>query len=65
MTLVEIPDNKIIHVWNCPHCDYAEKDRGGGATAHVSPDWYEHNGTPVCWECDKDMSYVKTLMVVD
>ena len=51
----EIDDNKINHVWKCTEPGCEEK-------AHISPDWYEQNGTPVCPECDCDMVYDKTLI---
>lgn len=48
---VKVPDKIVKHIWECPVCH--DKER-------VSPDAYEEMGTPVCSECDEDMTYSHT-----
>lgn len=51
----EIPNAEIRHIWRCPDC---------GQEDSISPDWYQHNGTVVCGDCDRDADYVKTEILV-
>lgn len=50
-----IEDKNVIHTWTCKSC---------GKTFEVTPDYYEENGTPVCWDCDRDCEYSKTEILV-
>ncbi len=45
-----ISDKNIRSLWICPECK---------KKAHIEPNWYQDNGTPVC-ECDLDMKYSHT-----
>jgi hypothetical protein len=58
MDWTKIDDRAVRHKWQC-----LEEDCDGEAT--VYPEWYEDNGTPVCPDCDRDMSYVKTEIEVN
>ena len=52
----KIPDARVQHVWKKAEDD----DCGEGPeTVAVSPDWYEENGTPICF-CGEDMVYSHT-----
>jgi hypothetical protein len=52
----QIPNDKIRHVWKKADGD----DCGEGPNiVDVPPDWYECNGTPICF-CGKDMVYSRT-----
>ena len=54
-----IPDNCVLHVWKKAKDD----DCGEGPKmVTVSPDWYEGNGTPVCF-CGMDMVYSHTKVM--
>lgn len=48
-----IEDSKVKNVWQCPDCN---------TFAEITPDWYQNNGTPMCFQCDIDMEYVHTLI---
>jgi len=50
-----VRDFQVHNIWMCMNvtCDNEEE-------VDISPDWYENNGTPVCTECDRDMSYRHT-----
>lgn len=50
---VKIDHNKITHIWICPD------DECGGKMS-VYPWFYENQGTPVCTNCDSDMTYIST-----
>jgi len=52
-------NSKVMNVWTCknPHC--LER----GTAFHVTPDWYQDNGTPSC-ECGTDMTYMRTEIKV-
>lgn len=56
----DILDNDVTHFWVCANeeCTEYKKPCGNG------PEWYQQNGTPVCVECDEDMIYVKTSIMV-
>jgi|SaaInlV_125m_DNA_1040241.scaffolds.fasta_scaffold181205_1 hypothetical protein len=51
----KISDYNINHHWECPDPECNE-------VADVAPGWYGCNGTPMCVECDQDMSYKYTEM---
>lgn len=53
----KIDDGKVHNYWKCTdeECEVDSIRK----MACVTPDWYEHNGTPVC-ECGCDMSYSHT-----
>ena len=46
-----VKDENVVSHWKCGECD---------STVGVEPDWYEQNGTPACWVCDRDMTYSHT-----
>lgn len=46
---VIIDDNKIRQCWQCPDCGYY--------IDNVDPTNFAESGTPVCPECDCDMTY--------
>ena len=46
-----IEDYKVCMFWKCEDCD---------CVTEVPPTFYQNNGTPVCAECDRDMSYSHT-----
>jgi hypothetical protein len=48
---VKIDDSKVRSLWVCDDC---------GQRAHCNPHEYADIGTPVCTECDVDLSYVET-----
>jgi len=50
-----ISDNKVQAIWRCTDED-CECDK---YDCIIEPDWYQHNGTPIC-ECGRDMDYIKT-----
>jgi ABC-type ATPase with predicted acetyltransferase domain len=52
-----VKDENVRSCWQCEDC--------GGVLGDITPDWYEQNGTPVCPECDRDMSYDYTEVNVD
>lgn len=54
-TWTVVSNKKVRCVWKCHACLLKE---------YVSPEWYEDNGTPVCCECDRDMSYIRTEVAV-
>lgn len=45
-----IPDHQLIHIW---------KSNNSDQIAEVTPDWYEHNGTPIDEDGD-DMTYIRS-----
>lgn len=51
----KIPDEQVRHVWRCKssHCE-------SKVTVYVDPSFYAEAGTPVCVECDGDMTYIRT-----
>ena len=51
-----VKDEDVLSCWQCEDC---------GGDVVITPDWYEQNGTPVCPECDRDMSYDYTEVNVD
>ncbi len=51
MTWNKIDDCEVIHHWKCSDCDT-------GIVLH--PDYYQDNGTPMCWECEQNMDYQHT-----
>lgn len=53
---VEIADEQVRNVWACDN----EDCKAFGHEAHLTPDFYNNNGTPVCDECDCDMTYFRT-----
>lgn len=53
---VIIPDENVNNVWDCEEC---------GDYAIVTPDQYQQVGTPVCADCDCDMTYSHTLIRSD
>jgi len=60
----KISDDCVRHIWKCnnEYCpDKGSRDKGS-SIATVNPDWYERNGTPACFACDRDMVYVKTVI---
>lgn len=46
-----IDDNKVRNVWICDDC---------GEETYCTPDTYADIGTPICVDCDIDLSYVRT-----
>jgi hypothetical protein len=56
MAWKKINDKNVRHVWMCKN----EECEDYGTECHISPEWYQNNGTPVCNECDVDMVYVGT-----
>ncbi len=54
MTWNKIDDCEVIHHWKCSDCDT-------GIVLH--PDYYQDNGTPMCWECEQNMDYQYTEVV--
>jgi len=50
-----VSDSDVFHYWKCDDCENIEI---------VSPDWYQDNGTPVCENCDGDMTYNYTEIEV-
>ena len=59
-TWKKIPDNQVNHVWKKSDNDNCGE---GPETVDVSPDWYENNGTPICF-CGQDMKYSHTEIKV-
>lgn len=55
--LKEYRDDHIEHYWICDGGLYEDHPE---ETVMVNPDFYEHNGTPVCTICDRDMIYDHT-----
>jgi len=47
----KIATKRVKDVWVCPTC----KDQ---VTVH--PDFYTDNGTPMCADCDEDMTFLHT-----
>ena len=47
---IRVPDTEIRHVW------VGDSDED----VHVSPNWYEENGTPIDPDTGDDMSYSHT-----
>ena len=47
----KISDDTIRHVWYCEECE---------DEVNIEPDWYQNNGTPMCGDCDDDMTYSHT-----
>ena len=54
-----IEDSKVFTVWKCEDCSGAI----GENEVEVNVDFFQDNGTPVCSECDCDMSYWYTYIV--
>ena len=52
----KIEDAKVQYVWKKAKDDTCS---AGPDTVVVTPDWYEENGTPICW-CGMDMRYSHT-----
>jgi hypothetical protein len=53
----DVEDKNIRHIWVC------DNEKGCptlNVEAIVGPEWYQNNGTPVCSECDTDMTYQNT-----
>jgi hypothetical protein len=50
----KVPDNVIRFIWKCTDedCDCEKVD------TIIEPDWYQHNGTPIC-EVGCDMDYIR------
>ena len=55
-TFKVVKDENVMSYWQCEDC---------GGDVGITPDWYEQNGTPVCCECDRDMSYCWTKVRVN
>ena len=51
-----VEDTNVLSFWECEKCH----DKIG-----VTADYYEMSGTPVCFECDRDMLYGWTEVDVD
>jgi hypothetical protein len=48
---VEIDDDKVRQVWVCDDCSKLH---------YCTPDTYADIGTPICTDCDINLSYLKT-----
>ena len=48
---VEIEDANVRNVWQCDDCS---------KLTYRTPDTYADIGTPICTDCDIDLSYVLT-----
>lgn len=59
-TWTKVSDTLIQHVWKKAENDTCGE---GPETVCVSPDWYEDNGTPICW-CGMDMKYSHTEILM-
>ena len=59
-----IKDEDVTNVWICDTegCE-GQGDEFGNGEEHISPDWYADNGTPTCRFCERDMSYVRTMIL--
>lgn len=51
----KIEDHDVRHIWKCD-----SDDDCNGNEETISPEWYEQNGTPMCSDCDNDMTYSHT-----
>ena len=49
-----LPDERIEASWVCEDCEVA---------VFVGPGSYEDVGTPVCTDCDEDMTYTGTWLL--
>jgi hypothetical protein len=58
-----VADKCVINIWECENKDDAETC-GNSETCEITPDWYQNNGTPVCCNCDTDLIYVRTEVVI-
>lgn len=50
-----VPVDRLRHVWRCPECLM---------TSTVKPEDYADIGTPMCGNCDCDLDYVRTEILV-
>ena len=55
-----VPDEEVQHVWKCEN----EECPRHGVTFTVFPDYYQESGTPLCDQCDEDLVYQKTEVVL-
>jgi len=51
-----VADENVRHVWKCSDPD----GEGCDQIAHVSPEFYQESGEPMCSVCDVEMVYVRT-----
>ena len=58
---IRIKDAHISHVWKKAEDDDCDE---GPETVEVGPDWYDGNGTPICW-CGMDLVYSHTEIYPD
>ena len=57
----KIKDSKVIHIWVKAEDDECENDI---KPTEVNPDWYQDNGTPICWSCGQDLVYSHTEVFI-
>jgi len=50
-----VPDRNIVTVWICPECKEEEE---------VAVDFFQDNGTPMCCNCDEDLDYLFTYVLL-
>ena len=52
----KLEDSKLMAMWDCPVCENKSE---------VYPSFYQDNGTPVCPDCDCDMNYEGTFLLIE
>ena len=52
---IEVADNKIVTVWECEDCK---------EVCEVTVDFFQDNGTPMCVDCNTDMNYDRTYLLL-
>lgn len=51
-----IPDEHVRHVWSCPE---------GCGTVDINPTFYGEAGEPMCEQCESEMEYTRTDVLIE